>query len=59
VAITNGKSVPGHPLFWAVTGQRLYLFYSDEARATFLADPQRIISRAAHKWPEVARAIAR
>ena len=43
VAIARGKSVPGHPLFWAVTGERLYLFYSAEARAAFLADPGRII----------------
>ena len=27
VAIARGVSVPGHPLFWAVTGERLYLFY--------------------------------
>lgn len=59
VAIANGKSVPGHPLFWAVTGQRLYLFYSDDARATFLADTDRILSRANHKWPEVARTLER
>ena len=59
VSIANGKSVPGHPLFWAVSGQRLYLFYSDEARTMFLADPDRIISRATHKWPELARTIGR
>ena len=29
VAIARGASVPGHPLFWAVIGERLYLFYSD------------------------------
>ena len=29
VAIARGTSVPGHPLFWSVTGERLYLFYSD------------------------------
>jgi hypothetical protein len=59
VAIMRGNSVPGHPLFWAVTGERLYLFYSAEARAEFLADPVRIIARATRKWPDVARAIAR
>jgi hypothetical protein len=59
VAIARGNSVPGHPLFWAVTGERLYLFYSAEARAEFIADPGRIIARATRKWPEVARAIAR
>lgn len=59
VAIANGKSVPGHPLFWTVSGERLYLFYSDDARATFLADPDRVLSRANHKWPDVARTLAR
>jgi hypothetical protein len=59
VAIARGSSVPGHPLFWAVSGERLYLFYSSEARADFLADPGRIIERAMRKWPDVARAIAR
>lgn len=59
VAIARGVSVPGHPLFWAVTGERLYLFFSEEARTAFLADPGRIIDSARRKWPEVARTIAR
>jgi hypothetical protein len=59
VAIARGASVPGHPLYWLVSGERLYLFYNDEARAAFLADPGGILERAAHKWPEVPRSIAR
>ncbi len=59
VAIARGASVPGHPLFWAVAAKRLYLFYSDKARATFIADPDRFIERATRKWPEVARTIGR
>jgi hypothetical protein len=59
VAAARGNSVPGHPLFWAVTGDRLFLFYSAKARAAFLADPGRIIERATRKWGEVARTIAR
>lgn len=54
VAIGRGRSVPGHP-FWVVVGQRLYLFYSEQTRASFLADPGRIIDTAERKWPEVAR----
>jgi len=57
VAIARGQSVPGHPLFWAVTGERLYLFYSADARAAFLAEPGRVIARATRKWPAVARTI--
>ena len=59
VAVARGVSVPGHPLFWPVTGERLYLFYSAEARAAFLADPGRIIAARERKWPEVARTIGR
>jgi hypothetical protein len=59
VAIARGASVAGHPMFWAVTGGRLYLFYSDSARVAFVADPGRIIEAAERKWPEVARTIGR
>jgi len=59
VVVARGISLRGHPLFWVVTGERLYLFYSAAARATFLTDPGRIVARATRKWPEVARTIAR
>ena len=59
VAIARGASVQGHPLVWAVVGQRLYLFYSDAARVTFIADPGRYIEAATRKWPDVARTIGR
>jgi hypothetical protein len=55
VAIARGASVPGHPLFWVVVGERLYLFYSADARAIFLTDPGRFIAVAGRKWPELAR----
>jgi YHS domain-containing protein len=57
VAISGGRSVQGHPLIWAVVGQRLYLFYSEKARSAFLADPGRIIDAAERKWPNVSRAL--
>jgi hypothetical protein len=57
VAVARGNSVPGHPLFWAVAGERLYLFYSAAERAAFLADPGRILEAAERKWPAVARTI--
>ena len=59
VAIASDASVPGHPLIWAVVSERLYLFYSDPARAEFLSDPGRIIARATRKWPALSRAVAR
>jgi YHS domain-containing protein len=59
VAVARGVSVPGHPLFWAVIGERLYLFYDDAARAAFVADPGRIIETAERRWPEVVRTVSR
>jgi hypothetical protein len=58
VALGQGRSVPGHPLFWVVVGQRLYLFYSEKSRAAFLADTGRLIDTAERRWPEVARSLA-
>ena len=55
VAIARGVSVQGHPLIWAVVGERLYLFYDAEARAAFLADPGRILVAAERKWPAMAK----
>lgn len=57
-AIARGASVPGHPLLWAVNDDRLYLFYSAEARAAFLSEPSAIIERATRKWPQVMRTVA-
>lgn len=59
VAIERGRAVAGHPLIWSVTGDRLYLFYSDANRAAFLADPDRVIAAAERKWPDVARTLGR
>ncbi len=57
VVIGRDRTVRGHPLFWAVVGQRLYFFYSENTRLTFLADPGRIIATAERKWPDVSRAL--
>jgi len=58
VALSRGTSVAGHPMYWAVSGERLYLFYSGKARTAFLADPARYIAAAKRKWPALARTIA-
>jgi len=59
VAIARGASVPGHPLFWAISGERLYLFYDAKARAAFLAGTAVILERATRNWSKVARTVAR
>jgi hypothetical protein len=58
-AIGRERAVPGHPLLWTISGERLYLFYSEEDRAEFLADPARVLSAAERKWPAVEQTISR
>jgi YHS domain-containing protein len=57
VAIGRGVSVPGHPLTWAIVGDRLYLFYDSKARAGFIEAPRRAISAARRQWPDVRRTL--
>jgi hypothetical protein len=54
VAIARGLAVAGNPTVWLLHGQRLYLFYSPEARTAFEADPEHGISDAEARWPEVS-----
>jgi hypothetical protein len=58
VAAARGVGTPGHPSLWAVVKDRLYLFYSVQARAVFLDDPQETIRAAERQWPEVLRTLA-
>ncbi len=53
IAVARSVAVPGNPLVWALAGDRLYLFYNEEARARFVADPEDAIRRADSAWPGV------
>jgi len=57
MAIGRGVGTAGHPEIWAIAGNRLYLFYNEEARARFLADPHAAIAAADEKWAEVLRTL--
>jgi hypothetical protein len=57
VAVAQGKSVPGHPLHWAIKGERLYLFYDAQTRAAFMNDPGRILGDAERRWPAVEKTL--
>jgi YHS domain-containing protein len=59
IAIARERAVPGHPLIWRIAKGRLYLFYSEENRASFLADTERVLVAAERKWPAVAQTIGR
>ena len=53
ISIARGVSTAGFPDLWALFDDRLYLFYSGEARLTFLANPAAVIAAAAARWAEV------
>jgi hypothetical protein len=53
VGIARGVSTAGFGELWAVFDQRLYLFYTAEARRAFLASPAAVIAAAAARCAEV------
>jgi hypothetical protein len=53
IGLGRAVTLPGNPLVWALVGERLYLFYNDEARNRFIADPAEAILHADNKWPSV------
>jgi hypothetical protein len=58
VGVARGTAVPGDPRVWVLTGQRLYLFYTPEARAAFLAAEEAIIAEAERNWATVQRTLS-
>jgi hypothetical protein len=58
MAIGRGVATAGHPDIWAIAGNRLYLFYNEQARERFLADPDDAVRIADQKWGEVLRILA-
>jgi hypothetical protein len=58
VGVSLGVARPGTPALWAVSGQRLYLFYTVDARATFLANPAAMIAAAKARWSGVKSELA-
>jgi hypothetical protein len=53
VGIGRGVALAGNPLVWSIVGDRLYLFYSEAARAAFIADPRAAIAAADGRWQDV------
>ena len=58
VGIARGVTTPGFPQLWVIAKDRLYLFYSAQARAAFLADPTAAIAAAEAHWPQVTQELA-
>jgi hypothetical protein len=57
VAIAGNIARAGHPDVWAIRNSRLFLFYSDDARRQFDADPVQMSLQADKNWPNVSRAL--
>jgi len=55
VAVAAGMTVEGNPAFFAVSGQKLFLFAREESLARFLANPAGSIEAAEQAWPQVLR----
>ena len=51
----KAKKVRAHA--WLIIGQKLFLFYSDDRREKFAANPNRVTGPADHQWPAVARTL--
>ena len=57
LGVAHGLAVAGNPNAWLIASSRLFLFYNDDRRAKFVADPNRVIGPAERKWPEVQRTL--
>ncbi len=58
VAIASNVARAGHPDVWAIHNGRLFLFYSDDARRQFDADPVHMAQQADANWPQVSLTLA-
>jgi hypothetical protein len=58
VGISRGLATPGYPALWVVHDERLYLFYTADARAAFIANPNAVIAAAAARWSTVKSELA-
>jgi len=58
VDVARGVTVAGNPLFWVVTGERLYLFGQETNRDAFAADPERYLDLAQERWPALEKLLA-
>ena len=57
IGIARGIAVAGNPNVWLIIGERLFLFYSDDRREKFAANPNRVIGPADRQWPTVLRTL--
>jgi hypothetical protein len=57
LALVRGVAIPGDPRNWIISGSRLYLFRTPEARDAFAAVAEQIVPIAEERWPAVQRSL--
>jgi hypothetical protein len=58
VGIARGVTTPGYPQLWVIAKDRLYFFYTEQARAAFVADPAAAIAAAEANWAKIVQDLA-
>jgi hypothetical protein len=58
ISISRGLATPGFPTLWVVFEDRLYLFYTRDARAAFIANPNSVVAAASSRWATVRSELA-
>ena len=58
IDLARGVTVAGNPLFWVVSGQRLYLFGREQSRDAFAANPDPVLRNAMLRWPALMQTLA-
>ncbi|HZS64374.1 MAG TPA: YHS domain-containing (seleno)protein [Xanthobacteraceae bacterium] len=58
VGVARGVARAGHPEIWTIYNEHLYLFYSAEARQTFVSEAERTAAAAERMWPTVMRTLS-
>ena len=58
IDVARGIIVAGNPRFWAIAGERLYLFNIEAHRDAFAANPDRFVGEANGRWPALEKNLA-
>jgi hypothetical protein len=58
IDLARGVTVAGNPRFWAISGQRLYLFSREQNRDAFAANPAHFHQEANQRWPGLQQDLA-
>jgi hypothetical protein len=58
IGIARGVSTAGYPNLWVIHDERLYLFYTADARDAFIANPAPVIASASARWTAIKGELA-